>query len=298
MDFLLGVGGQARVRDWLLHKWVAFEGLNWTSFSEYEATTFVRLSDAVFGYRLLSWKRVCSTFVIVIICFVFELYRQVRIDPEGTRAVFKTPLIWVLHSIRPDLIIELLLLGFSISLTRWLSVKATKTTSRYRVGLVPYIILICVHLVLLLVWRPMVDATRNVILDTIELTKEGNNTVRALRTSISYMRESFSLRCILWGPKPVEAMVSMAATETSAQADLVLKVALSAGQSIISYGVNTVRLAIGFALFSSYVFHNCVSHIISLLWRRVLEDQRGVFTLTLGSIGALAGVLKEVLKNL
>jgi len=66
---------------------------------------------------------------------------------------------------------------------------------------------------------------------------------------------------------------------------------------VLSYLANALRLSIALILFGAFVFREWLGRTVSTLWARVVEGDKPAFTVILGGIGGMAGVLKEVLKH-
>src|SRR6516165_11226338 len=70
IDFLIGNAGQAKAKDFLLKWWVRFDDVRWRNFGREEGLFAGRLIEKWFGRRMCSLRRVISTLIIFIVCFV------------------------------------------------------------------------------------------------------------------------------------------------------------------------------------------------------------------------------------
>jgi hypothetical protein len=67
--------------------------------------------------------------------------------------------------------------------------------------------------------------------------------------------------------------------------------------SVMSYVANGIRIFIALAMLVTFIFRRWIAWFLSLVWRRVIEDKKGAFTLLFGGIGGIAGAVKEVLSH-
>ena len=72
IDFLLSATQKLKIKDWLLAKWVEFDDMKLSNFSEKEAMYFVELSDRLFGARLLSSCRLLTCLAIVLSVYLVD----------------------------------------------------------------------------------------------------------------------------------------------------------------------------------------------------------------------------------
>jgi hypothetical protein len=293
IDFLLGSAGQERVKDWLLRKWDSFEDWHLSNFSEKEAAYFVRLSDRVFGARLLRWQRILACFGIVIASILYWCARAYIYDHGGfTEIFFAYSLKNVLLSFAPQIVIATAFLAISISLTRWISVEVIRRTAGRRAGPVPYIALLGIHLILFFLWRPIVESFRDVLLATIYTINSGAGLVDSVQ--IALINEINAWGFFLKAERPLASPSLVLALLTNTGLDSVWTRIANASQLLVANFANAIRLLIALGTLLSFIFRKWIARVVSLVWRRILEDKKGAFTLFLGGLGGVAGAIKEI----
>jgi hypothetical protein len=149
-------------------------------------------------------------------------------------------------------------------------------------NVLPYLLLMGIHVLLLLYWRPVVDYLRWWLADSLILyVAHGPTPVSwsySEATSFSYL---------------VGQLLSLA----DRPRDL-LDAVVFAGAGM-TYFANALRLVIAAATLLTFVFRKWIIAFASLVWRRVAEEERkGTFTLLLGGVGGIGGALTELAKHL
>jgi hypothetical protein len=300
IDFALGRDGQEKVKDWQLRRWVEFDDLKLSNFGEKEAALWVRLSDFLFGAKLWHSHRLlaCSGCVAVFVGYWFaQCYASY---PGVSAAILHYPPIDMLS----DVAMDTAFLAVSISLTRWISVGVIKRAGGRRLGVLPFIALLFLHGLLLLTWRPMVELLQGALHDTIlhllQVAVTGQYKLGYLmNVATESLGKEFTLheylkRAISFA-SPGHSFQEYRGRFTPNGSVFLVFVATRYSISSIAY---LVRIIIAVGILLSFGFRRGIVPLVSLLWRRVIEDdKKGPFTLICGAIGAAAGVLIEVCRR-
>lgn len=69
-------------------------------------------------------------------------------------------------------------------------------------------------------------------------------------------------------------------------------------QAAMAYFCNLGRIIVAMAFILSFLIRNTMPAPISLVWRRIVESDKPVFTLILGGIGSLAAIANEIIKHM
>jgi hypothetical protein len=92
-------------------------------------------------------------------------------------------------------------------------------------------------------------------------------------------------------------VLSEAAARSSLQAWLPTSFAITAPMDFLALLPNLIRLVFGLAFFAGYVLRPFVERPVLLLWARVIESDKPVFTIVLGGIAAAVAFVQAALKH-
>jgi hypothetical protein len=229
--------------------------------------------------------------------------------------------------------ISMCALAVSISLSRLLSLKLIRASSGRMLGPLPYVALLLIHYGLLVLWRPIV--VESIVFSGAFIEDSWNMATGdtfSQQTSSEEMRYMLSqakkdLQVLPWTPAKlleearlftVSGYVTDAVNVANAQnaknaaanaQDPLPSVAndpvswVMTMQSYPRYATvaamsdfaNALRILVALVLLASYLLRECVSRLLSTLWARVYESDKGAFTLILGGVGAVASLLRALL---
>jgi hypothetical protein len=319
IDFYIGRVGQKRVKDWLEIQWYLFHQIEWHNFSENEARCYISIADRIFGAKLISLRRLISTATIGFgAVFFFSL---VTLFDGGSFAglvlqllnikedLFSAPLIWVA--------VDIVLLAVSISFTRWISLRVIDVSVSHSLGPLLFAVVLVVHYMLFVTWRPLVDALLQVfrvwmgMIPPIFLSYITGNPPRFQWSDVfSYAAKTlgetifFSPNYNLsWSPFTLLGHIEGEFTHYSndaAESKLSIFDAIyvgNAAHALLSYLANALRIVMGLILLGSFLLREWFGRVFSKVWARVVESDKPAFTVFLGGIGGLAGGINEVLKH-
>ncbi len=280
IDFVLGAAGQRRVKERMTEWWVIFDDTDWQSFSGVEAQFFIGLSDRLFGQRLLSRRRFRSCAIVLVACYslslIHELVGFVRpFESDSLRDILTSAL-----TILIDVAMDIMTLAMSLSLTRAISVIAVKAANKTKLGPLVFSCVILFHTALAIIWRPLIEISAGFIKNWPYLHSVGVSTYAIFKTGITNVNFFPVADWIIWS--------------SSNSIRTLLDSAAQGGGGFVSLFANCMRLFISMFVLIAVVFGRWLRPMLSLIWRRLIEDQKGIFTLVLGALGALAGILREV----
>ena len=136
-DFFLGKAGRLKLQSRLESLWLRFSYVRWPSLGATEAVAFLSWIDRVFGARFLSWRRLISStlFVVVLICIAYVVY-------EGVRVIAGKPLRWPFlpPHWETGFPVQVLPAMASISLTRFMVTGCVRLLAFLRGGTVLFVL--------------------------------------------------------------------------------------------------------------------------------------------------------------
>jgi hypothetical protein len=277
IDFLIGKGGQTKVKDWLEIQWYRFSDIKWNNFEQKEAKLSISLMDKICGPTLFCVRRLISSLLLVFTIFVVTtivmMWKQVTTDISVLSVKY-----YVIGLV--TLSIDTVVFGISVSLTRQISVICEASCRLYkRYNLLLFTVLLLIHYSLLVIWGPIVRTLTEVpwswgfgwvsvylvnLKDELlnqELYIPGNFIDRVYRDYRAHSLEPMG--------------------------------AYNASRDSINYVANVWRILIAIIFASSYVLSRLLKPL-SLLWARIVESDKPVFTLIFGGAAGAASLAQEI----
>jgi hypothetical protein len=297
-DFLAGAKFQTNVKDWLLTKWVAFDDLNLAHFSEKEAAYFVRLSDGLFGARLFTWRRLLVSVGMTAICIVYWYIRagQLLSTYPPLSEMPQWELVWNAKLLGLATAFAVLSFALSVSANRWLSLQAIAFSHGHRTGLLPYVILVCIHVLLLLYLGEALFSVR--VFAAACVAEWTNRYPEPLNVHRLVGQLSYSLRSFDFHPVRPGSYLYFAETSHSRWWARPQGVIVSETDNSLAYIANAVRLATSFGILITFIFKRWIARLVDLIWRRLVEHNLGIFTLIGIGFGALGSLIAAIAKLL
>lgn len=289
IDFYLGTPGQKRVKAWLADKWYRFHDVNWHNFAEKEAQAYIDFVDRVFGASLLSWRRLISSVVLVLFvtaALAIHLYFFRGLTAKWT--TIAQPML--ARYFFASSAIDCCAFALSISFARWISLVVVRLNRRVP-GILPFLLLLLLHYVLLVLWRPIIDIfvwipkVWSLDLDWSDLLPSA---IRDLAVAFAHLAVT---------PKEIAVEYYYALPRIDGGfyfgIDLVMVRAW-----IMSLIANGLRLLFALVLLSSFVVRAWVGPAFSTTWARLVESDKPIFTIAFSAVAAVATTLKELVKLL
>jgi hypothetical protein len=297
IDFLIGKAGQEKAKDFLLKWWVRFDDVHWKNFGREEGLVTGRFLEEWLGQRTWGARRILVAIqmiiVIIIVCYVksvFGKYDLTCIYCNGTfyfgGIVFVMTIagfclstsftIWLTFLVanlcgigqsRNIIILIALLIFNSLLFVYWFEI--TEITSYIITMMLFYIATFTIFVPLIFLNAVPPGALIAHVSQAKELLKWGD---------FYYSNElhSFVLGDSLMAHKPIEIYVI----------------------DLISIFPSVLRFILLIVFIGSFLLKPLVMHPVSLVWARIIESEKPVFTLTFGGVAAFATAISEAAKHL
>jgi hypothetical protein len=310
IDFLLGTTRQEAIKDWLLARWVKFEDMKWSNFSKREAELFIAVSDKIFGDRFWSARRF-SVSILILGAFVtaWWMFRWAFVTQDPYTALLGTFEVGLPLDLRQTLfqrtismcllgVSHLLLLMISLSITRRFCDWTIRLASKSGWGIAPFLGLLIVSYGLFVVWYPLattMNSVINILMDAM-LGLTAGNAESPVRFLANAMYQRYQYLLVEGGIKlhwSITYPFAESLEDARGKFDSVSLACFS-----MDYLASLFRMAVALGSLSLFVFRKWIASLCSLVWRRIIEDKKGTFTLILGGIGGIAGIVKEIAGHL
>jgi hypothetical protein len=297
-EFLLGPSGRAKVKDRLSTWWIYFDDMRLSEFATSEAATCVSLSDRLFGSTFWSWRRLLSCLVIELGLLIFWLTLAYLAYPSVLIAIVNYPRVDMLFDITTNLV----LMMAAVSLTRWMSARALAYAFGRRAGILPFAALLGVHILLFIAWRPTSDYLHDVLTDVVLhllfAAAKGHASFQHLWfagiDSSAHLIGFHWQRALSW-PAPDLRFNEFRGMLTPDGSVFLTLVAVRQSTSIL---FSSLRIAFALGVLLTFLFRRFAVRVISLTWRRIVEDPRGPFTLIVSGATAVVVVVKGILDRI
>jgi hypothetical protein len=274
IDFYIGKAGRKQTTERLVRAWREFYAeLKLSNFAAKEAMYFLRLFDPVFGSRLLSSRRLLSCLGVVVTAFVlfsaagYAAYGSGFLDRRVEWNARELAVTYCAISVA----VTTVTFALSLSLTKALSACVIKLASRWKLGPLPYIALLGVHVILLIYWTPLSGYIRFSIAD---------HSLPSVSGLLIEARQILTGATLTLPPMSPPPKIESAAVWTDA---------------LVAFASNAVRILIALGIFVAFIFRNGIScHVDRLVKSLKEEDPPRPYTLILGAFGAIAAALNEI----
>jgi hypothetical protein len=266
IDWLLSKSEKRRLQDRLETWWYWFDDVRWRTLGQAEATAAIHVWDRIVGKRLFSIRRLISTLVLVAVCeFVSGDWSFLYLSDD----LQEQPFLGLRDHSRWNLVISLLLVPLSFSFTRFLSTLATRTPKK----LLPagFFVLLTANVALFFLWRPALSLI------------------------------TFNVSTLLAGwPNPDVALQSLHFLVASLGLydfyNFQGALRLTRAQDYIDLATFGIRIAFALVFLCSFLIWPVIHRPVARVWARIVESERPLFTLVLGSIGAAVVLGHELIK--
>lgn len=299
-DFLIGCVGQERARGFLETWWIKFDDVRWNNFGQKEALFSVYLIDVWFGRQFFSWRRwilIYAFFSVSIVC------GHILAISQSTRGL-SLPLI-----IAPPAFVTVPLsavgLAVSLSLTRLIAVTVARlcTDGKLR-NFIIFTIFFGITYFLLAIWVPVFHLFSILVIDriisTILVTHSLNDAMINARSFLrmTIMHPEF----YLVSPQSIAQEflygANLASVPATFREQTLPFLAVYFTQVVAGYVAYLVRLIMAIVFVGSFIVKPILMKPMSLIWRRLVESEKPIFTFILGSIAALTQLCSELVKHI
>jgi hypothetical protein len=300
IDFLIGRVGQDRTRDLLESWWVSFDDIKWSNFGRKEASFAISLIGFICGDRFLSIKRICFVTSIVVMLLIIDTLVIPHI-PRNVAMVVSTSVEISILSV----LISAFAFSISISYTRQISLIVLRLykDSSWR-NLIVIIIFFMFSYLILVLWLPLIQAISLLIqLKAVEYMSKWKITLSESTIVFAPGESIFgfiyrNMKPISLNPKEMLSKLFSGFWFPYTSPGEVVVIYLQFTKLSLEYLANFTRITLAMTFLVLSLTKPFLMDPLSLLWRRVAETDKPIFTLVLGGIGSIATAGNELLKHL
>jgi hypothetical protein len=295
IDFLIGRRGQEKARDWFLKWWVRFDDVHWKNFGREEGLFAGRLIQCWFGKRFWSPRRLLAfvvMFILTYLTFFIRTFLDSEISPICSYCDLGLKYTVVSFTI--------LLAGFttSISFTRLLAFQIAHLCGTGRVrNMTIFTLMLLINYLLLLIWFPITSGTKENFVEGIFSSNPDVLTTFDI-ASLSILQEIRILKDVLknvWGnfyPTPLVTLVyKLRQIEHASYVE-------EDASFIVALFPALFRFVLSIIFVGSFLLRPLIMRPVSLVWARIIESEKPVFTLIFGGAAAFATAISEAAKHL
>jgi hypothetical protein len=286
IDFLIGQAGQAKAKDFLLKWWVRFDDVRWRNFGREEGLFAGQLLEKWLGRRIWSVRRIMA-FAVLFIATLSYVMVYIIID-VGKIAPAPLLTIYSLFSCRfchvkiySAIAIMLFFFGFSVSVsfTKFITFRMARLCGVGNAkNLIIFLIMLIVNYLMFEIWSQITGMVREIILTFItgDLHEFMHNAQQVL------------------GIEKIQEVQLQYMTQWTLRMASIDNLALNYASSLPSL----LRLMLAIVFVGSFLLRPLIMRPVNLVWRRIIESDKPVFTLTFGGAAAFATALSEAAKHL
>jgi hypothetical protein len=303
IDFLIGKAGQAKAKDWLLKWWVRFDDVRWRNFGREEGLFTGRLIEQWLGRRIWSLRRIIAFVVlsltVLILRYLIFIY---SLEPEFTCHYCTLPIYYGITA----LIMYFVSFSMSVSFNKFIAVRMAYLCGIGQVkNLLIFVTMLILNFLMLAIWSVITSKFRTIALNIIMF--------RSLFFTMLHIIMFYLFNINIFKPMydPLIAIpyaVQATITGKTLEAELVT----DAMQRIVEQDNSMDNLSLGYlailpSLFrfvlsvvfvGSFLLRPFVMRPISLVWARIVESDKPVFTVVFGGAAAFATAISEAAKHL
>jgi hypothetical protein len=273
IDFLIGKAGQEKARDFLLKWWIRFDDVRWRNFGREEGFFAGLLIERWFGKRIWSLRRIAAACIIFVLSLPIVYLLSFNTDNNNISCYY------CYNNLPKDInsrIVWLIIIGFysvlyfsgSISFLKFITLKiATICGVGQRRNLLLFLLLLTINYLMLIYVSPSLAGMRETAFANISefIVIQPSYAHKATSSLNYYVKRGEIDRAALF--------------------------LLACFPSIIRFGLSLVFVG-------SFLLRPIVMRPMSLLWARIIESEKPVFTVTFGEVAAFASALGEAAKHL
>jgi hypothetical protein len=299
IDFFIGKAGQRKVRDWLELRWYQVADIAWDNWARKEAQAYVSTFDRVAGKLLFSKKRVVLSTGACILSLLFSIMTAIinGVSPETDHPIVIAIEIPVL------LLLSVLSFALSLSITRWFGKFAASTIGK---GIVINISLFSVvastYYIFAEFWNEFALVVRAIVLVTVSVSIAyliGTVDLDTMEGVVSRLGDFFVGQLIYYFKRLLDFEIRLRPIFLQSNLYPDFLMATSQVNSLIigtlSVG-SRILFAAGFLLL--FLLQGLIRGPISLVWARLVENEKPVFTLVFGGSAAIAQLVASVVSQL
>jgi hypothetical protein len=303
LDFLLGKSGRKQLQSGLETFWLRLSYVKLPTLGLDEAQSFLRFLDSVFGPRLVSWRRLFSValFVVVLIVFAYLTF-------EASRVASGKPLRWPFIAPHwetgfPGQVVPAMI---SISITRMIVSGCVRLVGRVQFSTLAFLVACALAgyistvftFALGYIFGPIQDMVVSAIGIGVHYITHLDDVTQGREYVFKYAFPFW------WSQIKIGFALAYGATRAPFVAAYLL---FSLAQEndwlvrtwydyCIALGFGGIRILFAIAFIGSWIFLPPVKWISSLIMLRLAESERGALTAVATGLALLAKLLQEYLK--
>jgi hypothetical protein len=269
IDFLIGRAGQEKTRDLLLKWWVRFDDVRWRNFGREEGLFAGRLIEQWFGKKIWSLRRIVAAVALYVVFLLVAYVTSFAIIGHNVSChycqKYEHPIMIV--------IIVIFYFCMSISFVRFITFLMAdlcgvgKTRNR-----LVFLVVLVVNYFMLIYLSPFFAGYRESLDEIIFRGSRSHSDLEALQYA---PLTTFSIDTYL----------------KRGEIDRTAIFVLACFPSLI-------RFILSIVFVGSFLLKPLIMGPVNLVWRRIVESDKPVFTLIFGGAAVLATAMSEVAKHL
>ena len=288
IDFVIGKAGQVKAKDFLLKWWVRFDDVRWNNFGREEGLFAGQLIERWFGKRVWSLRRIAVGLALLNSLLVVQ-YLKFWISQRHSR--------WFLDLFGWNLLSSMAIVSFvgfciSVSFTKFVAVRMAYMCGNGKVkNLIIFLTMLIVNYLTLVFWLPVATLMTNVIVQIWFVLTDSSlpPSSRLIDWNFIIFLIANFLPEVSFDILHPKILVEIFSAQTSI--DLFAIRTLSAFPSLF-------RFILSIIFVGSFLLKPFVMSPVNLVWRRIVESDKPVFTLTFGGAAAFATAISEAAKHL
>jgi hypothetical protein len=291
IDFLIGRTGQAKTKDLLLKWWVRFDDIGWINFGREEGFFAAQLIERYFGKHIWSLRRAVSAVVTVLVLYLFAtivLYSQSRLYVTWAGSGYEV------RDYTVNFILSIVSFAFSVSFTRYIALSIARNcgTSTLKNCLL-FAFGLIFNYFLLVIWSPFT------------LSVKVTASAMMANNYLDWIFFPSSLIGFIWTifKEGTGSHLYPSAIFREFHDLFLVKSVDSAQTEFFAFSVaaalpSVFRLFLSGIFVGSFLLRPLILRPVSLVWARIVESDKPVFTLIFGGTSALASAISEAAKHL
>ena len=294
IDFLLGPGRRKKVRDWLELRWYGVAEVAWSNFGKQEAGAYLAVFDTIFGRSLFSKQRILLSVALAMIIALLASLVTVILFPNAYSLDSH-----FLETSAYTIVVSAILFAISLSISR---VFANMACHIIGTGIIRNVLLFAVvtsaYYVTVELGTELTYHTRHLVSLTVADWLTGATNFDAVLRSLQFTMEhsprvlSSFMDEFPWKPDALVSLLSIADPAMRSLDWSTLQYLLTTDMMLVlSMGLRLVFAVVFFVMFAA---QGLVRGPVLLVWERVVEDDRPVFTLLFGGAAAFAKALQSM----
>jgi hypothetical protein len=296
IDFLIGKTGQQKAKDLLLEWWVRFDDVRWKNFGREEGLFAGHLIERWFGRRIWSFSRLKTAFALLSI-FLLIGYLNSLISSKSfiVCGLCSDNISFGMN----ELIVSLLAFSISVSLTKLITFRMADLCGVGEVrNLVIFVMMTIINYLILIYWAPIAaESRRGVILnlhsEVIFPVYIPTALIVYTFSLIKLVAHVITTNTILGSNEtiPFYPKIVIDYVKWNGPIDILALFFLSIFPSVF-------RFALSIIFVGSFLLRPLVMRPVSLVWARIVESEKPVFTVIFGGTAAFATAITEAAKHL